>query len=1067
MNKMFIMVLCMALLVIPMASAFEFDNIKQYNTETKTVTVKNSFGLGATIATIKLNTPLINVVPRGYGKVAEFTITSHEAYSEAIKELELYDKKNNLNKFTRQYDYKYLTYETVVVNDYSNNCKLSGVPNKCTETIIGTHNEQVEKWVDLGTDVKKDEVLTIGIFTEVSKGDRVEWIPNFFGIRVSEWAEWTEGLNAGLVVYYPMEDSSGNFEDVVGSNDLVPGGSHTYEVAGKVGNGIETDDLASWAESTANLPGGTKTVNFWYKNELAPDVWGVLFTLSTVSGGPSGDLPFIMAEASGLQLHNRVNNANQGNYHLLVNGNWVNIAIVMNASGTYSYINGALANTEAISNDLADASKFTLWSSYGTGTVYNFQGVFDELGIWNRSLTQSEITQLYNGGTGLTYTDSFGADPVVTLSVPNNINQTTDSLTFNWTVVDDVQVDNSTLWIDGVINQTITHGVDNYTSEQVDLTFTDGSYNWTVTGRDDENREGTTDTRYFIIDSTAPVINITTPLDGSEVITWLPEVNLTLDFTASDATIGLSACWYDIGSGNNTLACGTNTTTGNITGGDYTVYYYANDTLNQLATTSVDFSVNYLQSSFEFDNTVVEAGDTTFYFNITATDLTQANASLYYNNTYYPMSVSLSNTTTARFYKTLTAPLVEADTILPINVSYFLNSVAYNTSTTNLTIYNIPALNITAGLCEGTPVYWFDLKNEENLSTISGDFEYNFYYGLDNSSMVRTYGKVTGATNFSICTNTSISPTWTIGSGEILYSSAGYVDRRYYVFDDTEVTTATNVTLYDLLITSQTSFKLEIEDTSLNPYANIYARLLRWYPDLNEYKIVDVGKTDGTGSTVIHVRTEDVDYRIGAYETNGTIIYLADPIRMVCLASPCTYTLKISPGETDYTSFLNIDYTFTYDDLTGVWDFEYTDSTGKTSTMNLTVYRVTSTTIYPVCSDIISGAVGALSCNTSEYTTGQLRAEVVREASPPVTIVQKVVHLFDSAFKGSSFGLWLSLLIALPIIFLFSLISPVGALLGGIIALIPALYFGSINIGIVGGLAILAGIVAHFLKRVS
>jgi hypothetical protein len=40
-------------------------------------------------------------------------------------------------------------------------------------------------------------------------------------------------------------------------------------------------------------------------------------------------------------------------------------------------------------------------------------------------------------------------------------------------------------------------------------------------------------------------------------------------------------------------------------------------------------------------------------------------------------------------------------------------------------------------------------------------------------------------------------------------------------------------------------------------------------------------------------------------------------------------------------------------------------------------------------------------------------------------------------------------------------------LLGGVISLIPALYFGSVNMGIVGGLAILAGIVAHFLKRIS
>jgi hypothetical protein len=47
------------------------------------------------------------------------------------------------------------------------------------------------------------------------------------------------------------------------------------------------------------------------------------------------------------------------------------------------------------------------------------------------------------------------------------------------------------------------------------------------------------------------------------------------------------------------------------------------------------------------------------------------------------------------------------------------------------------------------------------------------------------------------------------------------------------------------------------------------------------------------------------------------------------------------------------------------------------------------------------------------------------------------------------------------------MVSPVAAILGGIISLIPALYSGSVNIGIVGGIAVLGGIVAHFLKRVS
>jgi len=735
---------------------------------------------------------------------------------------------------------------------------------------------------------------------------------------------------------------------------------------------------------------------------------------------------------------------------------WYNTTVAINGTKVDFYVNDLTTLRHTFSDGTYTAGGYVGWRDYELKSYVDYAYV----------LPIVTYTPGYSFGT------ETGSNALtVTLNSPaDNYNISTSSVTFNCSATDETGVLNLTLVIDGVNNYTITGGVGQNLSLQSTKSLSEGSHNWTCTGSDGSGSGDpvTATTRNIYIDTIAPVINILYPTNNLEIQTFNSTYNNT-NFNVSITEAGyFTNCGYYNGTGNTSITCRNNATV-NLTNGYFTFAYFANDSVGNLGSNSTTFLVNYIRPLLNYSATGVEGESYTVYFNLTANNITQANASLTFNGTNYAMDIGSYNGTTTAFYKTITLPLVNANTVKSIIVDYYLNNVyrVMDPGIYNMTVYNIPSLNISSGLCSGTPVYWFSLQDEENLSTISGDFEYNFYYGLSNSSMVRTYGKISGANNFSICTNTTISPNWTIGSGEIFYSSTGYVDRRYYIFDGTVVTSATNLTLYDLLSTSQTSFKLEIEDTSLNPYENVYSRLLRWYPDLNEYKIVDMGKTDDTGSTVIHVRTEDVDYRIGAYYTNGSLIYLAQPIRMVCLASPCTYTLKISPGEIDYTSFLNIVYTFTYNETTGIWDFVYSDTTGKTSTMNLTVYRVTSTSIYPVCSNTISGAVGSLTCNTSIYTTGELRAEVQRSASPPVVIVQKVVHLFTTAFKGSSFGLWLSLLLGLPVVFLFALISPIGALLGGIIALIPALYFGSINIGIVGGLAILAGIVAHFLKRVS
>lgn len=375
-------------------------------------------------------------------------------------------------------------------------------------------------------------------------------------------------------------------------------------------------------------------------------------------------------------------------------------------------------------------------------------------------------------------------------------------------------------------------------------------------------------------------------------------------------------------------------------------------------------------------------------------------------------------------------------------------------------------ITISSTLCNDAVLH-FSFKDEKNLSTISADIEYNFQYGLSNDTLRYIYGSLTGQDDFYVCVNGTESTNWLFKSGEIHYRSDNYEDRVFYLYDDTILTNGTLIEydLYDLLTTSQTSFKIEVEDTSLNPYIDKFVSLLRWYPQLNEYKVVGMGKTDEKGEIVAHVEAEDVDYRIGVYERNGSLIKLEDPTRFVCLVNPCTYTLKISPTDTDFTSFFDVDYTFTYNTTTSIWSFVYSDSSQRTDTMNLTIYKVTGTSVYPICSDAATGYSGALSCNTSAYS-GTFRGVVYRSASPDVPLAQKIVTTTATAFS-STFGLWLSLLIGIPIAFLFALMSPIAAVVGGVIMLLPALYFGAVNWAIVGGIAVLGGIVMHFLKRIG
>ena len=177
--KHLIVLLMIMFTIIPLISAFDWDNTKSYNPDKKEVTITNALGLGSDIATIKLNTPLVyNVIDRGegiYQKVAEFEIDNLDSdYSNTLKDMDFYDVNNGMKKFDRAFKYKYKSITgTKIVNDYQTVCADEKGEQVCRNVVKGTHQEDVFEWVDLEESklnkLPKGEI-TIAIFTDVEAG---------------------------------------------------------------------------------------------------------------------------------------------------------------------------------------------------------------------------------------------------------------------------------------------------------------------------------------------------------------------------------------------------------------------------------------------------------------------------------------------------------------------------------------------------------------------------------------------------------------------------------------------------------------------------------------------------------------------------------------------------------------------------------------------------------------------------------------------------------------------------------------------------------------------------------
>jgi hypothetical protein len=115
------------------------------------------------------------------------------------------------------------------------------------------------------------------------------------------------------------------------------------------------------------------------------------------------------------------------------NNNWHHWVITNGPGGIDYYFDGNYAGgvTTSIGNTIVAGKKFFMGScpdstglvAYQDAYLNNWNGKLDDIGVWNRQLTQQEITALYNGGTvgasDLSESKSFSIYPNPTQNIIN------------------------------------------------------------------------------------------------------------------------------------------------------------------------------------------------------------------------------------------------------------------------------------------------------------------------------------------------------------------------------------------------------------------------------------------------------------------------------------------------------------------------------------------------------------------------------------------------------------------------------------------------------------------------
>ncbi|MCA9063465.1 MAG: hypothetical protein KDA96_10410, partial [Planctomycetaceae bacterium] len=259
------------------------------------------------------------------------------------------------------------------------------VSGGATNTIIGTNAD--------GTDDAREANTiggnSIGISIDATAGTGNQVQGNRIGI--------TNNLPSGAISYYTFDD--GTAKDVLGNNQPSAANAPAWVsgASGLAGDFNGVDDYIVVPNSTS-LSASTVTVDVWVR----PDATGVNSTIVTKEG-------VVASSEIGFGFRQRADNhfwfvlgregaasAIAASTTTLTAGQWYHLTGTYDGSNAKLYVNGILEATTATTVALNSTTPMVIGRQQISGGF--FDGMIDELALFDRPLTSGEVAAVYAAG---------------------------------------------------------------------------------------------------------------------------------------------------------------------------------------------------------------------------------------------------------------------------------------------------------------------------------------------------------------------------------------------------------------------------------------------------------------------------------------------------------------------------------------------------------------------------------------------------------------------------------------------------------------------------------------------
>lgn len=211
---------------------------------------------------------------------------------------------------------------------------------------------------------------------------------------------------SGLIGWWPF---NGNANDESGNtyNGIVNGATLTSDRflnSNKAYSFDGINDVISISNSSIFNFSNGQAISFWVNISSYP-VNGESIIFSQQTSSSTTAIGFSISISANGKLNYRIGNGSSLTFAASLNNNvnlgqWYHVVCQYQGGQISVYLNSQISNSSNQPNALVGSPNLSMIigdDTWGASNAYNYSGKVDDIGIWNRSLNQQEISNLFNG----------------------------------------------------------------------------------------------------------------------------------------------------------------------------------------------------------------------------------------------------------------------------------------------------------------------------------------------------------------------------------------------------------------------------------------------------------------------------------------------------------------------------------------------------------------------------------------------------------------------------------------------------------------------------------------------